>query len=395
MTAAPRPLKLLVVAGEASGDRLGAEVVGAVRSAGRAVEAWGVGGPALRAEGLEAVVNAEALSVMGLGDVVRRLPDLVAVQQRLRWLAERRRPDVALLCDMPDFNHPLGHRLRRAGIPVVGMVAPQAWAWRPARARRLAESLDHLLVLFPFEVPFFEPWIPTTFMGHPRALTATHAHADADALVLMPGSRPTEVARHLGPLLAARLRLERLCGARRTLLPVAHTLDRAALSRQLHALGVPSDGVTLVPSASDALHQARLAVCASGTATLEAALAGVPTVVIYRASRSTWLAARALLEVPYIAMPNLLCGRRVFPELWQRDVNPDAILRAARWVLGRTDALTTELAELRRSLLPAVGTPAERAARVLFEHANGICQPPRLHAQSPVESLDRPMPPLP
>ncbi|MBH24164.1 MAG: lipid-A-disaccharide synthase [Myxococcales bacterium] len=354
---------------EASGDQHGAAVLQALRRRNPHLRAWGVGGPALRRGGLRAIAHAETLSAMGVGDVLRHVPRLLRLRQHLLHLARRRPPALALLCDAPDFNLPLGHRLRLRATPVVMLVAPQAWAWRPERARTMPDEVDLLLTLFPFEPAFFRRYgVPTEFIGHPLATRRLTRSPDSPpTLALLPGSRPAELQRHLPVMLQARRRLEQLLPTNTTVLAAAPTLD----PRHIHdLLGSAHQDVEVLSGARAALQRASLAIVVSGTASLEAALAEVPAVVVYRTDRLTWEIGRRLVKTPHIAMPNILHdGPRLFPELLQRDVTPARIVQAAREVLRRAPSIGAGLRGVAAKLQPPPPwtEPAEHAAELIWE----------------------------
>ncbi|MEL6177302.1 MAG: lipid-A-disaccharide synthase [Myxococcota bacterium] len=367
-------MDILIVAMEASGDLHGAAVLEALRQAlPTPLRPWGVGGPALRAAGLKAYAHAEEFSAMGIGDVLHHVPRLLRLRQHLLYLARKRHPPaLALLCDAPDFNLALGHRLRLHRVPVAMLIAPQAWAWRPQRARTMRDEIDLLLTLFPFEPAFFRPYgIPTQYIGHPLAAAARSQSPQPAphrrALVLLPGSRPAELQRHLPVMLQARARLEALAHTHTTVLAVAPTLAPDTIQK---LLGPAHRDIELISGARAALDRAALAIVASGTASLEAAIAGVPSVVIYRTDPLTWAIARRLVRTPYIAMPNILHQGPLFPELLQQEVTPERIVQAAQRVIQRGPQLKEAMHRVVESLQPPHPwtDPSVCAAAQLIRH---------------------------
>jgi lipid-A-disaccharide synthase len=330
---------------------------------------FGIGGQALEAAGLDRVADARELAVVGLSEVLPRLPRILGVFRRLLRAARERRPALALLVDSPDFNLRVARRLCRLGIPVLYYIAPQAWAWRRRRVRLLRRLVRHLAVVFPFEEPFFgEAGITTTFVGHPlldavawpTREEARHALGiDAGPVVaVLPGSRYGEVRHHLRVMIEGARR--HLGGKGTILLPVASTLDEARL-RALVPPGIPEVRL-LAGQSRRALAAADRAVVASGTATVEAALAGTPAVVGYRVNPLSYLLARLLVRTPFIAMPNLLAGRELMPELIQGKLRPETLSSALESLAARDAEIRAGLAEIRTRL----GGPgaAERVARL-------------------------------
>jgi lipid-A-disaccharide synthase len=349
---------ILVVAPEASGDRYAAGVVRALAARAPDVRVFGVGGPALEAAGTDLVARAEDIAVTGLWEAMARVPAVLRALGAVRRAVAARRPAAALLVDSPDFNLRLVAHLARAGTRVVYYVSPQVWAWRAGRVRRLARFVDRLCVIFPFEVAFHAArGVAAQFVGHPLvdevapAGGAADAREDAPIVGLLPGSRPSELRRHLGPLVGAARRIVAARPDVRLVLPVAPTLDAASI--RAACAGVPID-VTPAP-VREALRGARMALTASGTATVELCLMDVAMVVFYRVAWPTWWLARRLVRVPHIAMVNLLAGRAVVPELLQRAVTPESLAAAALRLLEDGDARDAQrraFAEVRATLGP-------------------------------------------
>ena len=328
----------MLIAGEASGDVIGARLIAALRQRndGR-IRFSGIGGEAMAAQGLSSLFPIEELSVMGLFEVLPRAVGLLRRIREVAGTAIAERPDVVVSIDSPGFSLRVARRLRGQGIPLVHYVAPQVWAWRPGRAAKIAGLLDHLLTLFDFEPAYFEPHgLPCTVVGHPIVESGAgrgdgvdfrrrHEIApDARILALLPGSRRGEVAR-LMPVYAETVR--RLRQADPALVPVL--LAAPAVRDTVGALAASwPTGPVLLPPASekyDAFAAADVALAASGTVTLELALAGLPTVVAYRINPLTAVLARRLIRVNHASLVNILLQREVSPELLQEDCRPDRI----------------------------------------------------------------------
>ena len=363
-------MRALIVAGEASGDLHGANLLVALRRLDPGVEAHGVGGERLRAAGLECIANSEELSVMGLAEVVRELPRLLTLSRKVRRAAVAFSPDVAVLVDSPDFNLPLARVLRRAGIPALVYVSPQLWAWRAGRVRQIRRDVRRVLCILPFEVAFYERHgVAAEYVGHPLVdelapVLAAPPEPDPQALAILPGSRWHEVEALLPAMLAAGAALAAERPSLRVRLIVAPGLS---IERLNALLGDQRERVELV---TEDRHR-RLASCAaamvaSGTATLECALLGVPMVVGYRLHPLTYQLARRLVKVPFVSLVNLTAGEKVVSELVQHAFTADALGREIRRLLGpEGETVRERLRDVSRRL----GEPgaSERAARAVVK----------------------------
>ncbi len=379
----PDPLRVGLVAGEASGDTLGAGLIEALRRTAPDTRCFGVAGPKMRAAGCEVWEPSESLAVMGLFEILGELPRLLRLRARVRrrFLAER--PDVFVGIDSPEFNLRLARDLRAAGIRTVQYVSPQVWAWRPKRVRRMREAVDRVLCLLPFEKRFYDgQGLHADFVGHPLAdqipletdRAAARARlglpADAPIVALLPGSRRGEV-RRLGADFAATVRV---LAARRPALvfvaPMASAAARPLFAAAL-AAGAPGVEVRLIDGqAQAALIAADVALVASGTASLEAALCRRPMVVVYRLGRATAWAIRRLrlVKSPFFAQPNLLAGRRLVGEYFQDDIVPESIgAELLMWLddAARRAELVDQFASIHASLRRDASESAARAILAL------------------------------
>jgi len=349
-----RPLRLVISAAEPSGDRLAADLLRAIR-ARRAVQVRAVAGPALRAEGVEPIAAVEDLSVNGVWELLGRLPALR--RARARVLAALAEPtDLLVTVDAPDFHLPLARAARARGIAAVGYVSPQVWAWRPGRARHLAADLDRLLCLFPFEPALYAlHGLDARFVGHPAVdRMGGVARAPREGrFALLPGSRPEELRRLLPVFLATAAVVRRRLPGASFVLGVAEGVPEERL------VEVDRAGIERVSGLVAAAREAQAALVASGTATLELAVLGVPMVVAYQVHPVTWVAGKLLVRgVAHVALPNILAGSRIVPEHLQR-LDPD-LLASDLLKVAADDALPGRLAGVRASL----GAPgaADRAA---------------------------------
>lgn len=303
---------------------------------------FGLGGAQMEAAGCECIVRAEEIAVMGITEVIRHMPEIYAKYRTLVRSIEKRRPDVAVLIDFPDVNLRLAKHLHRLGIPVVYFVSPQLWAWKKRRIRWVQQRVTKMLVIFPFEETYYrDRGVDATFVGHPLAdlplpsITRTefaHQHqldASKDWIGLLPGSRKKELRLNL-PIMAAAA--AQLGSQYEYLLPAAATLETGWV-REMVRNSEGSASIHVVADARAVLHYARASVVASGTATVEAALIGNPFIAVYRLSAISYAVASRLVQLPHVAMVNLIADKRVVPELIQNDFTAENIVRAMRPLL--------------------------------------------------------------
>jgi len=373
-----RPLRIALVAGEASGDILGSGLMQALRLRHPDVEFIGVGGPRMEALGLRSMFPMERLSVMGLVEVLGRLPELLRRRKQLIADLIEVRPDVFIGIDAPDFNLTVELRLRRAGIRTVHYVSPSVWAWRQKRVLKIRDGCDLMLTLFPFEAQFYaEHQVPVRFVGHPLAdaipLQADRAQArhqlglpeEGAVVALMPGSRGGEVSR-LGPLfLDAAERLRTLRPGVHFVMPCANPERRAQLEQLLANRDLP---LTLLDGRShEALAACDAVLIASGTATLEALLFKRPMVVAYRVAGLTYRILKHLVKSPYVSLPNLLAERLLVPELLQDAATPDALAQTLAPLIDGGTAQTDGFDVIHRALRRDASVQAADAVLALVE----------------------------
>ena len=355
-------MKLLISAGEASGDQRGAEVLSALKKLSPDnVEAFGLGGSRLASEGMKITHNLSNYAVMGFGEIIRSLSKFLTLEKELKALCIRENPDCVLLIDFPGFNMRLGRWAKKQGIPVVHYVAPQMWAWGAWRVRKLRSSTDLLLTLFSFEVPFFkERGVSAVFTGHPLQKRIPSQLPGGNSLGLLPGSRAQEVEKLL-PIMLKTFALLRDRGiVTSALLSVSDHLEK-----NVYEEAVNTKGVELVEGTEHVLAHAKAAIVCSGTATLETALSGIPFVICYKTGAFTYALARHLVKgVKKIGLANIISGEDVAPELIQNDVTPTNLQ-----ILLEPLFLNEEVAARNRKKLSIVrnslgdGDPAENAAR--------------------------------
>lgn len=364
-------LRIALVAGEASGDILGAGLMRALKAQHPAVEFIGVGGPLMEAEGLVSYFPMERLAVMGLVEVLGRLRELLARRKKLIQTLIAEKPDVFIGIDAPDFTLNIELKLRQAGIKTVHYVSPSVWAWRQKRVLKIREGCDLMLTLFPFEARFYEEkGVPVKFVGHSLAdaipLEADRAAAraelglpDGPLVALMPGSRGGEVGRLGALFLDAAQRLRAMRPGVRFIMPCANPERRVQLEQLLANRDLP---LTLLDGQS---HKA-LAACdavliASGTATLEALLYKRPMVVAYRLAPLTFWILKRMVKSPYISLPNLLAQRLLVPELLQDDATADALAQTLSPLIEGGQEQTRGFDEIHRTLRRDASNQAAQA----------------------------------
>jgi lipid-A-disaccharide synthase len=357
------PIRILLSSGEASGDLYAGELLRELRRRQPSLEAFGLGGPRSRAAGADLVVDIREISVMGLVEVLGKIPALKRAMSSLTRAARFRKPDAAVLVDFSGFHLRLARRLREMGIPILYYVSPQVWAWRRGRIQRIRELVDQMLVILPFEEELYrKAGVPVRYVGHPlvdlvaptRSRERFCAELGLDParpiLLLLPGSRKREVELHVPVLRELVESLERETPELQFLMSRAPTVERAWIEAALG--GLPSGLRLLEGETYDGLKQAALAVVASGTATVEAALSETPMIVIYRVGGLTYALGKPFVNVPHYSMVNLIAGREVVPELIQHDMTAERIRAQVERLLKPEAAATMRegLREVKRKL---------------------------------------------
>jgi lipid-A-disaccharide synthase len=379
-------LHVFIVAGEESGDRLGGALMAALeRRLGPAVTFAGVGGRDMAARGIASPFPIDDLAIIGVSAIPAKLPTIL---HHIRVAAERAiaaRPDVLVIIDSPDFSHRVARRVRAAApnIPIIDYVSPTVWAWRPGRAHAMRAYVDHVLALLPFE-PAAHARLggpPCTYVGHPLSERvallrpspdeARRRGSDPPVVLVLPGSRSGEIARHLGLFGAAVGRVAERCGALEVVLPtVPHLAERVRAG----VADWPVKPRIVVEEADKwaAFRTARAALAASGTVTLELAVAGIPTVVAYKVSLMTELMYHAFVRSPTVVLANLVLGDNVMPEILQRDATPERLAAALAPLIGDTPERRAQLdafAKLDSVMEIGQRRPSEAAADIVIEVA--------------------------
>lgn len=378
-------MQFLVSAGEASGDMYAAGVVQRLAQTFPSAHFYGCAGPKLRNAGVQPVIDSASLAVVGLAEVVSHLPRIYGQYRKLLRFAKEHRPDAAILTDSPDFHLRAARHLKRMGVPIFYLVAPQVWAWRPKRVSAIRDLVDKLFCLFPFEEEWFrQRGVDATYIGHPLAVLARprwtreefldrhRLDKDKRLVVLLPGSRAGEARRHLPVLLDAVAML-------RSRFPLSVIL---ATPKGLYSLPafqtfrerVRALSIKVVEDETwDCIGHADLALAASGTVTMEAAVLGTPMVTFYKVNPLSWWAGRRLVKVPFLSMVNLIAQRQIVPELIQNDMTPGNLAKASQELLtqtSRADRMRADLAGVRAALTKE-GDPLQRAAELIAQACAG------------------------
>ncbi|MGD1101395.1 MAG: lipid-A-disaccharide synthase [Terriglobia bacterium] len=373
----PSPVsQVMIVAGERSGDIYGAGLAQALQARLPGLEVFGCGGEAMRQAAVDTVVDSHQIAIAGITEVVSGIPRVYRAFHQLLDEVDRRQPQLAILIDFPDFNLRMARQLKKRRIPVVYFVSPQVWAWRKRRVRKLKERIAKMIVIFDFEEEIYKrAGVPVEYVGHPLVdMVRPHLtreeffakvglDASVQTVALLPGSRPKEVSTNLPVMLDAATRLT-LNRKLQFVVAVAPTIDSRWLETTLLECYVGRATVrTAVHATYDALQHSEVAVVASGTATLEAALRERPMVVVYRVSALTWLVGKLLVNVPYYSMVNILAKKELVPELMQHDFNAPNVAARVEYLLDHPEA-REEMIRGYQALKPRLGQGGaiERAA---------------------------------
>ncbi len=374
--------KIALVAGEASGDLLGAHLIEALKKRLPDAEFVGVGGPKMESAGMKVLFPMETLAVWGYVEVLRHYREIVGIRKQLRRLWSAERPDVFIGIDAPDFNLALERALKKKGVPTIHYVSPSIWAWRGERIRHIAQSVSHMLALFPFEKPLYdEAGIPATYVGHPLAdvlpLEPNREAArellklpkEGAVVALLPGSRQSELQSMADLFVQTARRMAERRPDIQFLVPLVSRETRTLFEETLYRLDARNLPMTILfGHAHDALAACDAALVASGTATLETALLKRPMVITYKMPALIWSIIKRKNYLPYVGLPNILAGRFLVPELIQEDALPENLAQALLNLLqdkAVTKGLEEAFSGMHRQLRQ---NTAEKAAGVVLDH---------------------------
>jgi len=376
-------VRIFISAGEASGDLYASRLVEVLKARHPGAEFFGCAGPRMQAAGVRPIVDQRSIAVVGIVEVIPHIPRILGELNKLVRACAAERPDAAILTDSPSFHLPLARKLKRQGVPIVYLVAPQAWAWKEGRVKTMRATLSRLLCIFPFEEEFFQKHgVPAVYIGHPLSRLAKAKLTRAEfcsklgipevtrIVALLPGSRHGELVRHVPILLEAAQRIrERLPVTFVLPLPAGFGLENTIFWEPVRAASIKViEGHTW-----DALAQAELALAASGTVTIEAAMLGTPMVTFYRVNALSWYLQRWRVRTPFLTMVNLVAGRQVVPELIQDQMTAERIAAEVFRLLddaSANKAMRTGLAEV-AAKLGSERDPIEIAADWV-ESANSV-----------------------
>jgi len=369
----------MIIAGEASGDLHGSSLVREALSLEPSLAFFGIGGALMRAAGVETLVDAREMAVVGLVEVVGHFPTIYRAFRKMERILKENPPDLLILIDYPDFNLRLAKVAKSAGVKVLYYISPQVWAWRVGRVKKIARIVDRMAVVFPFEVPFYQKeGVPVSFVGHPLVDSVQPTMFLEDArdefgidparrtVGLFPGSRKQEIRKHLPILLESALLLKERFPDLQFILPLASSLDRSDIAPYLDSSGVT---VTLVEGKGyDVIQVCDAIISVSGTVTLEIALLGVPMVIIYQVSPLTFQVAKWLIRVDHVGICNIVADKRVVRELIQHEAEPTGIAEEIARILSDSsyaEEIRTGLALVRTRL--GNGGCSARVAGIVLE----------------------------
>ncbi len=371
--------QVMIVAGEASGDLHGGNLVQAMHRIDPEIRFYGVGGRKLRAAGVELAADAAEMAVVGLTEVASKLSFILKVMSQLKASLKKDRPDLLILIDYPDFNLPLARAAKKYGVKVLYYISPQVWAWRKGRIAKIKKVVDRMAVILPFEVDFYkEADVDATFVGHPLLDVVKAKYPRKEALQrfglaervttvgILPGSRQSEVTKLLPVMLKAAEIVKEKIGPVQFVLPLADTLDISFVSQMIARHSIT---VKLIPDeVYDVIACADVAIVASGTATLETALMETPMIIVYKVSAPSYYVGKMVINVDHIGLVNIIAGKEIVPELIQFDATPEKIAASVISILSsreRMEGMKGELSKI-RDMLGSRGA-AERVARLAYD----------------------------
>ena len=372
-----KPKRIMIIAGEASGDLHGAKLAQSIKRRAADTLIFGVGGNAMQREGVRLIVDARTLSVMGITEVIAKLASVYRALATVKKALRTQQPDLLILIDFPDFNFLVAAVAKRLNIPVLYYISPQIWAWRQGRVKKIKQLVDHMAVILPFEAPFYRKHrVPVTFVGHPL-LDRIHPGSKfqppaplpkAPVVGLLPGSREREVSTLLPAMLEAAKIIQRALPAARFMVSCAESMDNNLVTGIVNPYTSTLDVEVITGPVAQVFELTQLLVAASGTVTLEAALYGIPTVIIYKVSPISYWLGRRLIKVKYIGIANLIAQKELQPELIQDDASPQRIAKTVTAMISDPERLmqTKERLIGVRDLLGGAGA-SDRVAKIAWD----------------------------
>lgn len=371
---------VMIMAGEASGDLHGANLIRALRAMAPDTFFCGIGGRAMQAAGARIIADASGLSVVGITEVFSKGRSLLKGLSRAKQLLNSLRPDLLIPIDFPDFNLHVAGQAKKLGIPVLYYISPQLWAWREGRVKKIRRRVDHMAVILPFEADFYRRHgVPATYVGHPLlddGMPSEGGLSDVlaqrkNAIGILPGSREKEVIRNLPAMLTAARAIQRTVGGVQFIVSQAPPVEKSLLDGILAEHGSGIDYRVTTEHVREIFKKSRLVVAVSGTVTLEAAIWGTPAVIVYRVSPVSYWLGRALIKVRHIGLANLIAGREVLPELIQKEASPENIARVVSGLMADGEAMAAMHAGLEevRQILGRAGA-SDRVAEIAMKMLN-------------------------
>ena len=371
------PPKIMIIAGEPSGDLHGANLVKALKQRAPGTAIVGIGGDAMARAGMEILFHIRDLSVMGVTEVLLKMRTITRVFRGMERQLERNLPDLLILIDYPGFNLKMAAVARAMGIPVLYYISPKVWAWKLSRLEKIKKYVDHVALIFPFEAPLYRKWkIPHTFVGHPLlechdpgAISAMRSEDEGITIGLLPGSRNSEIDALLETLLQASLKIEQRVPRVKFLLSCATAVDMDRFNTILNRYNNNNLFQVIHGDVAGILSSAHLIFAASGTVSLEAALFRVPTIIVYKMSWVTYFLARLFVRIKYVGLANVIMGEEIMPELLQGDATPEKISGRAMSLL---DSSVRCAMEKRLGMIPTLlggGGASRRVAALALDMA--------------------------
>ncbi len=366
---------IMIIAGEASGDVHGANLAKELYRLKPDLKIFGLGSERMRHAGVETIYDIKDISVVGVTEVIPRLFSIWKVYRGLSSIIRKEPPDLLVLIDFPDFNLMLAKVAKKAGVPIVYYISPQVWAWRSGRINKIARLVKKILVILPFEAKIYKKaGVECEFVGHPLLDEVIPKYSKRDAVKrfglkankpvfgLLPGSRRNEIYFLLEPMLKTAALIKDKIPDAQFILPVAHGLDFVKIRNDAEKSGVHINVID--DNAVDAMNISDMIIVASGTATLQAAIIGVPMVILYKISLISYFIARLLVDVKDIGLVNIVAGKRIVPELLQKDVNPEMIFRTFWNIYGKSDKYQKTKEELKKVRIKLGKSGASKKAAV-------------------------------
>lgn len=365
--------RVMIIAGEASGDLHGSKLVRAMRKRNKKLLFCGIGGRALGEAEVKVLLDASEIAVVGITEVFSKLPNILKGLRAAKKALITQHPDLLILIDFPDFNLRLAVTAKKLGIPVLYYISPQIWAWRPGRVKKIKALVDHMVVILPFEEEFYRDHkIPVTFVGHPlldnsfpKGKTAPERRKDIPVIGFLPGSRDGEIARHLPIMINAARILNRKIDNVKFLISLAPEVKRKYVEDIIKKHKITVAFELVAEGSEKVFERSKFVVVASGTVTLEAAISGIPMVIIYKVSPISYWLGRSMIQVKHIGLVNLIAGRKIVPELLQKEASPGRIADTVFKMLSDSSDLERIRLEL-LSIRDFLGGPgaAERVADI-------------------------------